>query len=319
VLIVGGYSGSGDGALASAELYDPTTGTFSATGSLKNARSLHTATLLKDGRVLIAGGHNDTTAPAPAELYDPKTGTFTTTGSLANTRWGHTATLLSDGRVLIAGGNIRVGTSSFTATASAEIYDPATAKFTAAADMKNALAWHSATLLSNGRVLLAGGQFGSTDATYAPAAQVFDPTTGKFTATGPLNQPRAGQAAAILPNGQVLLVGGYEQAINFDSTELFDPTAGTFSSSGTMSTVRYYPTASVLTDGRILVAGGYDDSDTTASAELYDPKTGEFTDAGSMTDSRARHTATVLTDGRILLVGGRTDSDSVASAELYQP
>jgi hypothetical protein len=321
VLIAGGYSGDTSGSLASAELYDPAAGTFSPTGSMASARTFHTATLLSDGTVLIAGGHNDSAVPGPAEIYDPTTGKFKATGSVGTPRWGHTATLLSDGRVLIAGGNVKVGTSSFQAIAVAELYDPKTGKFATTGSMTNALVWHTATLLANGRVLLAGGQHGTggSSAIFPAAAQLFDPATGTFTSTGTLGTPRGGHGAALLSDGRVLVVGGYNNTDNYASAELYDPGTGEFSATGSMSGPRYYPTTTLVSDGRVLVCGGDDGSNYLASCELYDPGTGKFTSAGSMADARDRHTATVLSDGRVLLVGGHGESASVPSAELYQP
>jgi galactose oxidase-like protein len=155
VLIAGGFNGST--ALASAELYDAATGTFTATGSMTNARENQTATSLNNGQVLIAGGVNGSTALASAELYDISTGTFTATGSMTSPRYGHSATLLNNGKVLIAGG---VNGTAF--VASAELYDPATGTFTATGSMTNAREAQTATLLSDGNVLMAGGVNGST-------------------------------------------------------------------------------------------------------------------------------------------------------------
>lgn len=161
VLIAGGYNLSLSGSstyLASAEIYDPQTGTFSPTGSMVAARDSHTATLLRDGRVLIVGGGNhDEQAFASAELYDPRTGNFSPTGSLGCARYNHTATLLTNGQILIAAGEgAAVPGSVVPECASAELYDPTTGTFSPIGS--NIDAYHpTATLLADGRVLIIGG------------------------------------------------------------------------------------------------------------------------------------------------------------------
>jgi hypothetical protein len=153
-------------------MYDPKTGTFSPTGSMTTARSYHTATLLTDGRVLVAGGITSGRA-ASAEIYDPKTGTFIATGSMTTDRYSHTATLLTDGRVLVAGGYGTNSASTNSASlASADIYDPRAGTFSATGSMTTARGGQSATLLTDGRVLIAGGLFGSS---YLASAELYQP------------------------------------------------------------------------------------------------------------------------------------------------
>jgi Bacterial Ig-like domain (group 2)/Galactose oxidase, central domain len=205
VLFAGGSSVDPTGpGLASAELYDPASGTFTLTGSMTDARYMHTATLLNNGKVLITGGAvSDTSAPlASAELYDPSTGVFTPTGSMAAGREQHTATLLSDGRVLIVGGATSGGGSGLQPTATAEIYDPSTGSFSATGSMLVARNYHTATLLPAGTVLVAGG--GADNST----AEVFNPATGTFSVTGGMEVGRSGHTATLLPNGSVLMAGG---------------------------------------------------------------------------------------------------------------
>ena len=202
VLVAGGNRGDGNAgiaALASAELYDPQTGMFTATGSMQIARVFCTMTVLADGRVLLAGGSNehDRLELASAELYDPATGSFVATGSMATGREGAAAALLPDGRVLVAGGAISINTDTGTFTSSAELFDPQTGTFGPTGSMATALEWRSATLLIDGRVLVAGGRglaaLGGGDLLNGSvSAELYDPTTGLFSATGVMRSPRAG-------------------------------------------------------------------------------------------------------------------------------
>jgi hypothetical protein len=211
VLIAGGEDQNGVG-LASAELFDPSTGTFTQTGGMSVGRCLHTATPLQNGKVLIVGGApasasnpGATAAPDPvatAEVYDPATGIFTATGAMTTLREGHTATLLADGRVLIVGGTTSTGAGDLRPTATVEVYDPSTGSFSVTGSMAAARALHTATLLPNGTVLVAGG--GDENST----AEVYDPATGSFSTTGGMEIGRSGHTATLLPNGSVLVAGG---------------------------------------------------------------------------------------------------------------
>jgi hypothetical protein len=287
---------------------------FTATGSMWLARDAATAALLYDGRVLIAGGRAfGGTVLALAELYDPKTGGFSRTGSMTTPRSGDTATLLPDGRVLIAGGFARADISmelSPSAVASAELYDPKTGTFTATGSMTIGRSGHTATLLPDGLVLVAGG---SGDPGQALAsAELYDPATGTFSPTGSMTAPRFEQTATLLKDGSVLIAGGMDSnSYPLGSAELYDPKSRSFSRTGSMTTPRSGDTGTLLSDGRVLMVGVL--IGTTTSAELYDPRTGTFSQTGSMTTPRDNHTATLLSDGRVFIAGGN------ASAELYDP
>ena len=212
VLITGGDSGPN--VLASAELFDPVTGTFTPTGSMTIARSGHTATLLRDGRVLVVGGAAD----SAAELFDPTTGSFASAGSMIDRRTNHTATLLADGRVLLAGGY-----SPSLTLATAELYDPAAGSFTATGPMGTSRDYQTSTLLSDGRVLIAGGFTIPTTlfADLVVSAELYDPHAGVFAATGPLAAGRSFPTATLLPGGRILLAGGAadKSAESFDVTQ----------------------------------------------------------------------------------------------------
>ncbi|MFL5680344.1 MAG: kelch repeat-containing protein [Chloroflexota bacterium] len=339
VLVTGGCS-------TAADLYDPATGTFTATGSLTAVRGGSTATRLQDGRVLVTGGYNCGKAGqdgiwASAEIYDPSAGTFSATGSMSTPREFHTATLLADGRVLIAGGYtapqptatssvvlaaFRTAESSASVLATAEIYDPATGTFSRTGSMSTFRDNHTATLLEDGRVLVTGG--GGEGYASSTSAEVYDPSTGKFTKTGSMKSGRWLHTATRLADGRVLILGGRspKDAV-YRSAEAYDPRSGTFSSAGQMVEGRQEHTATLLRDGRVLIAGGYWSDGRNwrvlSSSEMYDPATGKYTALGSIGIPRDGHTATLLGDGRVLIVGGtdigRDGAVPVTSALLYQP
>ncbi len=316
VLIAGGESDTVE--LASAELYDPATNAITRTGSMASARMFATATLLPNGKVLMAGGyddkHNDL---ASAELYDPATCSFTPTGSIAKARHKHSATLLANGKVLIAGG---YGPNSYYTWSSAELYDPATGTFTPTGPMAQARCQHSATLLPDGRVLVAGGWCGFTETQneeyrYLASAEIYDPATGVFSPTGNLAEERCSHRAILLPGGEVLCAGGYNDVLHWPRyAERYDSSRGAFSRSGeSVAFRRHSYTATLMPGGKVLVAGGLDFTPipgvgerVLGDTELYDPATGQFTlHAARLAVPRTGHTATLLANGAVLLVGGK--------------
>jgi galactose oxidase-like protein len=232
------------------------------TGSLKTARFHHTATLLPDGRVLVAGGQDRSDSLASAELYDPATATWSDTGSLNTPRDSHTATLLPNGMVLVAGGE----NDRLHALASADLYDSATGTWSATGSLNTARYDHTATLLPNGMVLVAGGNPGELD-----SAELYDPATGTWSLTGSLNDGRADHVETLLPNGMVLVADG--TPFPLASAELYDPTTGIWSLTGSLNAPRKDHAATLLPNGMVLVtagARGYGKAPL-ASAELYDP------------------------------------------------
>jgi hypothetical protein len=329
VLIAGGEDEAAN-AFAAAELYDPSTGTFSPTGSMTVPRVGHTATLLNSGEVLITGGTSDPSenAVSSAELYDPSTGTFAATGSMAQARASHTATLLQSGKVLIAGGDViffnGVQNPNILSLASAEIFDPTAGAFTAASSMTAAREAHIATLLSDGRVLIAGGSDGAVGnttpaATIYASAELFDPSTGHFSATGSMTTPRDFFTATLLGNGKVLIAGGVSTSAFLNTAELFDPSTAAFAATGNMTATRFYHDATVLSNGTVLISGGSDANDRAiATAEIFDPTTSSFATTGSMNSVHVWHTS-LLQNGIVLVTGG-ADNNSVPmpTAELYQ-
>ncbi len=262
VLVTGGLDINGN-PLMSAELYDPGTGTFSpTTGSMQFVHASHTATLLKTGKVLIIGW-----GPATAELFDPSNGTFKATGSMLQARVSHTATLLTSGKVLVAAGIGQVGGAPGV-LAECELYDPAKEIFSATlGHLANARQLHTASLLADGKVLVAGGMLDNAG-TATATAELFDPTTQMFTATkGTLATARDFHTATVLNDGTVLVTGGDNGTGTLATAEVYDPTVESFSPTGSMGSTRESHTATLLNDGTVLVNGGIGGGE--ATAELY--------------------------------------------------
>lgn len=310
VLIVGGQTVTQGSAtyFSSGELYDPATGAFTATGSMHEARESDTATLLQNGRVLIVGGQNDQVL-ASAELYDPQTGKFSPTGSMAGPRENETATLLTDGRVLIAGGNGADGDTAPLATA--EIYDPKTGAFSSTGSMSTARLRAGAARLSDGRVLIVGGEDANLNPTFS--AEIYNPGSGSFSPTGSMTAAAFSVAAISMLDGRVFVVGA--GADTTATAEIYDPKNGSFSLTGRMAAP--HPDAAVLLhDGRVLVIGGHWAGESgSVTADLYDPTTNTFGAGGTLVSPRLDESTTAMADGRVLLAGG-VDG---ASAEVYTP
>jgi WD40 repeat protein len=288
---------------------------FKATGAMATGRASHTATLLQDGRVLVAGGlaqilFADFTYyvyTATAELYDPNAGTFSTTGSMGSAHHCHTATLLTNGQVLITDGT----------DASSELFDPASGTFSPTGSIGTARGCsYTATLLPNGKVLVAGGEDSDT-AVALDTAELYDLASGTFSPTGSMGTARVAHAASLLTSGKVLVSGGANGAA-ISTAELYNTASGTFSSTGDMTTAREGHTATLLTNGKILITGGSDVS-TLSTAEIFDPASGTFTATGTMAQQRSAYTATLLADGTVLVAGGSAPNGGLSSAELFDP
>lgn len=306
VLVVAGDAnrGSDYGNLGrSAETYDPATEAWTVTGPLATPRVGHTATRLKDGRVLVAGGQSGEEALTSAELYDPTSGTWTVTASMVVGHGrGHVAVLLPDGKVLIAGGFGGPGAAEM--LDSAEVYDPATGSWTSAGRMSRARTYFTATVLHDGMVLVAGGLHSS------PSAELYDPATGAWRPTGSMIHGRHDFTATLLADGRVL-VTEYEGGT---SAELYDPGTGTWSATGSMVDLRLGAhEATLLPDGRVVVVGHVLNGP--VRAEIWDPQTDRWMAAPPLLGKYGRHvTVTLLADGSVLVAGGPS-----GSAERYIP
>ena len=301
-------------------------GSFTLTSPMMTARSQHTATLLPNGQVLIAGGAQSTSSGtrllASTELYDPTTGRFTPAASMTTTRRGHAATLLPDGRILITGGYGGSDSGWGTALSTAELYDPSSDRFTKTGDLLAATGFHTAVLLATGQVLIVGGSGAGTYPNNIAMAELYDPSTGTFTSAGTYvgrDECDFCAPAVLLADGTVLFPGQYP-------AQLYDPDTNQFRLTGLM--IDDHSTATLLLTGKVLFAGGESDFGRSASAELYDPATGAFSATGSMTARRVWHTLTLLPSGLVLSTGGETDTcggtacsfaGTVSSAELYDP
>ena len=301
---------------------------FASIGDMSVARSGHTGTLLTDGRVLVAGGTDDSIHSA--ELFDPATGGFEPVGGMIHVRAGHSAALVPGGKVLIAGG----GDSNGALFPIAELFDPATQTFSATGDLVQARTHATATLLPGGKVLIAGGQDGQGK--LLSTSELYDPGTGTFTPTGNMHSPRAEHTATVLPNGNVLLVGGSNET---SSAELFDPSNGLFTATGSLGQARTHHTATLLQSGKVLVLGGTQvmmpvgggaapAPVSVDSIEVYDPGSGKFETVGKLAVARDSHSATLLPSGAVLVAGGYVhgfDGDAqpyfetIFQAELIDP
>jgi len=304
-------------------------GTWTRTGSLSSARFAFTAVLLKDGRVLVAGGINGTFSSvlSSTEIYDPASGKWKLTGDLNTARAYYAASLLADGRVLVAGGC--TDTTCYAATPAAEIFDPATGKWQATGAMSTDRRGFSADLLQNGNVLVIGGCTAGPCSSVLVSSELYDPATGLWSLSDRLSYARSDFRATLTASGKVLATGGFDnnggrmQRI----AEMYDPANGTFSDMARMNVGRAGHTATLLADGRILAAAGYfgwADFKTGRTSEVYDPVANKWTLVGKLNNFRQGHTAVLLPNHKVLVAGGIAfppgkNAVVLRSAELFDP
>jgi len=333
VLVAGGLDANNNG-IATAEIYDPVANTWTTVASLHTGRFGDMATLLNDGTVLVTGGYSHldrvygNTNATTNEVYDPAANNWTVVGSFVTYRTAYTATLLTNGKVLFTGGynyDPNYGYAFFNST---EIYDPVTKTFSAGVPMQVTRSSHSATQLSSGKVLVAGG--GNQYSTPVASAEIYDPVATTWTTTASLNIPRFSHVAFALPGGDVVVaygttIGGQGQS----SAEIYNPTANTWTPFG-MTAQLSGSSATQLANGQVLVAGGSSPAVTgvTTLAQIFNPATNRWSIVAPLNTARERHTATVLQSGKVLVVGGdiavgatyySAYPEVVTSAELYDP
>ena len=272
---------------------------------MSSPRADHTATLLQDGRVMVAGGVSGQDILSSSEIYDPNLGSWSATGAMATARGYHSAIRLPDGTVLVAGGATLIGGFAVTISSS-EIYDPATGSWTSTASMNVARSSFALVLLNNGKVMAIGGF--DAQGRFVVACELYDPTTSTWSYTGALNTGRASltfrSQVVKLTDGRVLVEGGIDPShlsSLLSSAEIYDPQTEVWSFTGFMNIRRADHTGTLLPSGKVIVGGG--DSLQPSTSEIFDPSTGTWTMSSKMTEFRISDTASSLLDGRVLVVG----------------
>jgi hypothetical protein len=316
-------------------------GAWSTVSSMAIPRAYQTATLLPNGKVLVVGGRGLLSMPSAwgqpgsaigsAELYDPQTRRWSSAGSLSVPRFAHTATLLSNGKVLVVGGNSAVPNASFPdgagALSSAELYDPQTNTWSLAASMPTARSFHTATLLADGRVLVAGGALVAAESSTGypgivlASAELYDPASNTWTAATPMPSAAMNQSATLLSDHRVLVIGGVDRFLDIPpgaaptmgvrAAELYEPATNSWSLAPSMGHERISPSITRLPNDQVLVVG--DNGINENTAEIFDPAAEQWSPAPKPAVGRAGHVAVLLHSGAVLVAGGLGET----SAELF--
>ncbi|MCY1018585.1 Kelch repeat-containing protein [Pyxidicoccus sp. MSG2] len=311
VLAVGGHDGNRT--LASCEVFEPGSGLWHVTGSLRTARRNHAAVRLADGRVLAVGGTHGAAmgALASAEVYDPATGAWTDTASMAEARNDPAMVLLPDGRVLVAGGT----DVDRRPLRSAELYDAVTGTWSAAEASGFARGGaRTAVLLANGKALFASGL----------QAELYDAATGHWEKAGPAGGAagthRLAHTVTLLPDGRVLVVGG-TTARAAGTAEVYAPDTGEWTLVAAPAVPREHHAAVVTADGAVWVLGGeHYTTGALASVERFEPATGTWASVPALVEPRGKLAAVVLPDGAVLVMGGGNEVEGMLSvSERYVP
>jgi len=336
VLVAGLLSGLAAAGPLPAQAKAVDSGAWAAAPNLLEGHVGHTATLLNDGRVLIAGGSDiHGVATAGSELFDPKANRWVRAGNMISARAAHAATLLADGDVLVTGGQTGLSIFPIQVLASAEVYHPKTNSWTSVAAMHAVRRMHSSIRLHDGRVLVVGGTNVATGSPLPAAqqeqAEIYDPRsdTWTFAATG--LPPLSAQAATLMPDGTVVVTGGTtDTGFATTSAEVFDPlTNGWQPTTWPMATPRYGHTATLLPDGKLLLVGGYStqpeisggrgypNGELLTTSEMFDLRGNTFVRVGYSKIPRFEHSATLLRSGTVLVVGSAYASD--ADSQIFDP
>lgn len=290
-------------------------GTWVPTTTLPGTLNRHTATLLANGKVLVAGGDTGLGPSDDALLFDPGDESWTATGKLHGARYNHTASLLTTGEVLVIGGFGHPTADTFGALRTAEVYAPATGTWRQVASLPVGRSGHTATVMSDGTVLVVGG---TSDDAYLTDVQLYAPMTSTFVQLGSIMQPRYVHAASELSNRRVLIVGGRHISDTLASSELFNVTA--VMAAPDIPGARWGHSATTLEDGRVVVVGGLALTMPLDDAYLFNGM--GWSAAMNMVQSRWAHEAVKLDDGRVLIVGGTVGGDglsTLAACEVFDP